>query len=406
MTRFSVKAWVVPTFCATALACAAHAAPCDSQLPGGTVPAYFNPDDAKSLAPIIFMQAASPPIDNLETNQSYANGPITDSSSQNVPVENCTTWSGRSWEFIWVNRSVQNTGANPRANPIFPAIVYQNIPPLTDPDVRIEYTTVRKADAATKAKLLYLLGANQAIWQRPLVTVGICASSPCNSSEALAWSDLSSDATAGDPRNYFKHNKSKDGNSYVLIDRIVIPQQVLSNNISTNSYGVVLDYEVQDYRTPGSARSFLTNVGNIIARYGRKSYLYTNPWDLGIVTANGFSITTINDIENSFDYVGLYALNSPTSMGCHYFPDTYASSVKFLKGVSGKLPKGYGQIVLMVDLGLCFSQDALQMYNQQTIDRFAGYYLFTDVTEGGQQPNSGANAVIYPLVYGVLPPGS
>ncbi|MGI8839823.1 MAG: hypothetical protein ACR2F8_03415 [Caulobacteraceae bacterium] len=369
------------------------------------MPAYFNPDDAKSLAPIVFMQAAPPPIDDAQTNQTYANGPITDSSSQNVSIQNCTKWSGRTWEVVWANRSVQNSAANPKANPIYPAIAYQNIPPLADPDVRTEYTTIQRADAATKAEVLYLLGASQAAWQAPLVSAGICAASPCSSSEAVAWSSLAADATQGDPQSYFKNNFSKDGQSYVLIDRMVIPQATLSTNTSTNSYGVVLDYEVQDYRTIGSAHGFLSKTGKIIADYGRKSYLYTNPWDGGELTPNGFSISTINDIESNFDYVGLYALSSFPDSSCHQFSNTYTSSINYLKGSSGTLPKGYGEIVIMVDLGLCSSQDALQMYNQQTIDHFAGYYFFADVTEGGQQPNVGANAVIYPLVYGSLPPG-
>src|SRR5450432_923959 len=88
------------------------------------VPAYFNPSDAATFAPLMFMRQAPPPIDNSQDRTTYAYGPITDSSSEIVSAQNNSSWTGgHCWPFVWANRARVAAGHTlDPANPIFPTI--------------------------------------------------------------------------------------------------------------------------------------------------------------------------------------------------------------------------------------------------------------------------------------------
>jgi hypothetical protein len=339
------------------------------------LPAFYNPGYAGFLAPVKFMRQAPPPTDDEATKLEYAHGPITDSAFLNVAVQNSSTWTGgHSWPFIWANRARVPPGDTLlTGNPIYP--------PINDPSgnpYNAEFTTVTKANAVTRAQVLYVMGAGPAVWQAPLLAAGMSAS------DAIAWSTLNAN-----PTDYFT-NVSQDGKSKVTLDKMVIPYAV-----STSAYGVLIDYEVQDHRTTSQTHDFLDQLGATIRTYGLKAYLYTNPWEDPVTQRNGFSFTRMDDIKANFDYISLYIWGS--SGQCN-FNTSYPYGVNFLKSTSGKL--NFSQVLITFDLNLCSESTAIQLYNQQKQDHFAGYNIFPDGAVEGGSIFAGPNAVIWGLLYG------
>ena len=335
------------------------------------LPAYFNPGDAAPFAPLIFMRQTAPPANDGLDKTSYAFGPITDSAAMNVTAQNRSTWTGgHNWPFVWANRAQVPPGQHLiESNPFYPAI----LDPHGNPYLT-EFTTVARADAATKAEVLYIMGAPASVWQAPLKRAGI---------GSVAWSTLNADPSA-----YFT-STSQDGNSTVMIDTMVIPTAV-----STSAYGVLIDYEVQDHRTPHQTHHFLDDLGATIRSFGLKAYLYTNPWDSASPQLSGFAFDRIDDIKANFDYISLYVWGGPHQC---IERTSYPTSVNFLKGVSGKL--NFNQIIVTVDLFYCTPSEASLIADQRAIDHFAGYNIFDHGAIVGGSTLTGSNLVIWKLFH-------
>ncbi|MDQ2762475.1 MAG: hypothetical protein M3Y22_02970, partial [Pseudomonadota bacterium] len=330
------------------------------------LPAYFNPGDAAPYQPLVFMRQAPPPKNNKQTKRTYAYGPITDSSAQDITDQNNSTWTGgKEWPFLWVSRArVPRGDTLESANPIYPPIFQR--PGF---EYRTEFTTVARADAVTKAQVLYVMGATATHWQAPLIAVGLSAS------DAISWDQLNHN-----PAAYFT-SVSQDGASKVMVDKMAIP-----TTVSTSAYGIVLDYEVQDDRTVSEAVNFLVDMGSTIRSYRLKAYLFTNPWDGQQVTNNGFALSSMDPLKANFDFISLFLLDY--NLICNV-QTAYAPSVTFLRGVSGKL--NFNQILVTVDESLCSPADAAAIHNQRSIDNFAGYRLFADGANEGGSTLTGVN---------------
>jgi|GEM_PF-4052615 len=334
------------------------------------LPAYYNPDDAEP--PLVFMRQAPPPIDNSADKMNYAYGPLTDSIAQNIAAQNNSTWTdGHMWASVWANRARVPPGYELISpNPIYPAIRNGRGNPYGT-----EFTTYARANAATKAEVLFIMGAPPSVWQAPLTAAGI---------NAVAWSTVNSD-----PDAWFTH-VSQDGSTMVMVDKMIIP-----TTVSTSAYGVRLDYEVQDDRTSAYAYPFLDDLGATIRSYGLKAYLYTNPWDSGSTQENGFSFSTMDDIKANFDYISILIWGGQNQC---VESTSYPYSVNFLKSVSGKI--NFSQILLTVDLLNCARSEVIQMYNQRAIDKFAGYVIWDDGAVEGGSTLTGSNLIIWALLHG------
>ena len=339
------------------------------------LPAFYNPGFARQVAPLMIVRQAPPPIDNFQTKLTYPFGPITDSVALNVAAQNLSSWTqGRIWPMIWANRARVPAGYTLiPGNPTYPYIYDQsgNL-------CLTEFTTPARANAVTKAQVLYVIGAPAAAWQAPLLAVGL---SP---SDAIPWATV-----AASPAAYFT-TRSQDGKSMVMLDKMVIPFAV-----SSNPFGVMLDYEVQDHRNTSDAHDFLDGLGAAIRSYGLKAYLYTNPWESASTQSNGFSFVRMDDIKANFDYISLYIWGGPYSCD---FNNSYASAVKFLKSASGML--NFSQILVTFDMKYCTEATAIQLFNQQVQDGFSGYNLFSDGAVQGSPNWFGTNEVLWALMYG------
>ncbi|MDQ2860474.1 MAG: hypothetical protein M3T55_07070 [Pseudomonadota bacterium] len=335
------------------------------------LPAYFNPADANVDAPIIFMRHSPPPADDQGNKTNYAYGPLTDSVAQNVAAQNRSTWTGgNNWAFVWANSAHVPPGDRPAAsNTLYPPILDAN-----GLYCQTEFTTVARADAATKAEVLYIMGARPSVWQAPLTAVGI---------NAIPWATVNADPDA------YCTQLSQDGNAMVMIDKMVIP-----TTVSTSANGIGIDYEVQDFRTPSETHPFLDDLGQTIRSYGLKAYLYTNPWDSPSPALNGFAFDRMDDIKANFDYINLLVWGGKNQC---IEETSYPTSVAFLKGVSGKL--NFNQIIITVDLLHCSAAEASLIADQRDIDHFVGYDIWDDGAVDGGSTLTGSNLVIYKLLH-------
>ena len=341
----------------------------------GLLPAFYSPGFARQFAPLMVVRQAPPPIDNFQTKLTYPFGPITESVSLNVAQQNLSSWTqGHIWPMVWANRARVPSGYTLiPGNPTYPYIRDQfgNL-------YLTEFTTPARANAVTTAQVLYIIGAPASVWQAPLLAVGL---SP---SDAIPWA-----TAAANPQAYFK-TLSQDGKSMVTLDKMVIPFAV-----SSDPYGVMLDYEVQDHRSTSEAHDFLDAIAATVRGYGLKIYLYTNPWESSSTQSNGFSFARMDEIKANFDYISLYIWGEQYSCD---FNNSYLPAVNFLKGVSGRLD--FSQILITFDMKLCTEATAIQLFNQRAQDGFSGYNLFADGAVEGSPNWLGTNEVLWALMYG------
>lgn len=393
------------------------------------LPAYFSPGlpptsgggcptlprPPASIPPRWFQQTTPP--EATDTCQDFAIGPITDASEQPVGAFSTSNWNGGLWPRFWAMRGPRPPAlglGDPGSNPVYP---YINTPTCADGDgppqptmiLGRDYSSVAKANAATKAEVLRALGASAALWQAPLLAQGFNPNSDFISYTALA-------ANPGQFVKYKNGCNSHDGNSYVTVDKFIVHDQAgwVYGAGSTPPTGVMIDYEVNDFRSATDGALFLTDLANSVHSMSiggvtPQIFLYTNPWLYlqlghgltGGMTANGFDFNHIDQVKAAFDFIDLYLLDS--SFNCNV-NSAFATEMSNLAGVSGVVHTG--QLVVLVDLYRCSEQNMIDIFNLNAAQNFGGYAIFPKNTIlGGQTlPLTGANLLLWRLMYGTRAP--
>ena len=190
-------------------------------------------------------QQAPPPVPGGEGG--YAFFPATAFASQSMD----RLWQARSgpyklYYFQWANRSTQGV-VNARGKLIARK---GNFQPGTDGprDQRTGFTSIEKADACTLAQTAKALGL------------------PTGRSQAFA-------REAG-VRLVSLHNDGRTGLANA-VDVCVVPPRAAP----ARAAGVLLDYEVQDGRTPDYTLTFLTRYADLVHSVGKQAILLINPLD-------------------------------------------------------------------------------------------------------------------------------
>ncbi|WP_295396260.1 hypothetical protein [uncultured Thiodictyon sp.] len=68
---------------------------------------------------------------------------------------------------------------------------------------------------------------------------------------------------------------------------------------------VVLDYEVQDNRSPADSAKFIKAISSIVKKYNKKLFLYVNPLNAGGAKTSGLTPELFGDVVDYVDYIGL-----------------------------------------------------------------------------------------------------
>lgn len=397
------------------------------------LPAYFQPGMPPSVAgggcpalprpfaviPTHWWQQTTPPEpaignDPPDTCLTFAFGPLTDASEQAVGAFSTSQWTGGLWPRIWGRRGPRPPSlgfADPGSNPVYPYIhttdCKQPSGPI-DPTMYLgdDYSSVTKANAVTEAEILRMLGATASAWQAPLIAAGFNPNTDLISYLALQ-------ANPGDFVNFNADCNSHDGKSYVTIDKFIVhdqPNWVYVNGTSTPPTGVMIDWEVNDFRSTSDGALFLAKLASeihaqTVGGVSPKAYLYTNPWVYvplkgGTVTggmaANGFDFYTIDQVKSAFNFISLYLLDN----GAHCnIKSAYNTAISNIRGVSGVVNNS--ELSVTVDLGRCNEQAMLDLFHLNEAQNFGGYAIFPNqTTMGGQElPLVGNNLLLWRLMY-------
>ncbi len=168
------------------------------------------------------------------------------------------------YAFLWVNR------IGSRGNPFF-SPYYDN-----GTLVKATFTGYREANACTRIQAGYLLGDDMGDLKSIALSRGLTL---VNRDDDLSWLV-----------------------SYgVLTDTCVLPTDRLDNS----SKGIVLDYEVQDDRSPDWASRFLIKMAEMIRSHDKSPILYTNPLDGPSRVRNGIDEDNAPEIRSHFDKVSI-----------------------------------------------------------------------------------------------------
>ncbi|HMN70382.1 MAG TPA: hypothetical protein PKA55_00790 [Rhodoblastus sp.] len=81
---------------------------------------------------------------------------------------------------------------------------------------------------------------------------------------------------------------------------------IWDKRLPQNAEGVLLDYEVQDGRTPARTRSFLLEYAKLVHSAGKKAILYTNPLDAPTQQSTGIDASNAHELMGAFDRISIF----------------------------------------------------------------------------------------------------
>lgn len=239
---------------------------------------FFTYTDMALVTPSGFrvVQAAPPPASNAAL-PAYKYFPLNSAVTQNIAGSLSSTWTGGSIAyFLWANRV--NNGHNKKPNRTNPVVTTGGT------ETWLDYSTKARGDAATRARLAFALGyaANEGDGVSGYNDICTAAGLTC-----VTWS-----AFNASPSTYGLSTRTVGGTTYqVVTDVCVLPADRLCDCVNADQE-VYVDWEVQDGHTTTETLATLTALKAACATKGVRFSLYTNPWDAGEVTYNGFKTGT------------------------------------------------------------------------------------------------------------------
>lgn len=301
---------------------------------------YFTKNDNKRLDGVkVFQNAAPPRTDDLADQSAY--WPATDFATANTKGVHESTWSGgRSWYFQWANR--RNYGEeswNRKPNPLpSPAIRMGKDSAGGDIECRLTYTSISRANAATRAQIRYVLGMSRNQSMKPWLDVPGTSTKDFVTEEALR-----ANPTAYCKKPFSWSGWQGDTNYMVMTDKVLLPGLRMTK--AYKKAGILLDYEVQDSRSPATTEAFIRSVADDVHSKGKKLFLYSNPLNAPTQKHTNLTEKNLPRILDAVDYLGV-ALWSGNREGS--IPASYDNQVRML----GKMQKGeYKKLVLVFELG-------------------------------------------------------
>lgn len=250
----------------------------------------FSAADHQELDGIRVFQQAPPPADDA-TDQSYRYWPCTDAATSQDFGR--STWTeGNTWAFVWANRCNAGTAWNKKPNPLPAPREY-----VDDLECRAVFSTHARANAATRCQVRYLLGMDQASCLAPWLEVG------GEAADALTDADF-----RGSPGDHCPSTSAWGDEAYrVMVDKVLLPAVRLTEGVNADHrLGVVLDYEVQDGRSPEVTEAFVHALAHDFTGTGKQLFLLTNPFNAPTQQHTGFTAANLPRILADVDHLGVF----------------------------------------------------------------------------------------------------
>lgn len=337
------------------LASIGAAVPASSQAP------CFTAQDSSRLPFEVIVQAP-PPRTEGEANWRYY--PATGTASADLAALGASNaHSLKKYWYLWANRCHANAGDgrescgwNQKGNVVSPRLTGAN-----GEEVRTFFSTFAAANNCTLIQAASALGTGGA--------------------------ELEKLAAAGKIRMVSKRDNplqhARDGR---LVDICLLPEAVLPPSVD-----VVLDYEVQDRRTPEQSERFLIEFAHLVKSKGRRVFLYTNPLDAPTQKYTGLTPQNMSRIGAAFDFVGV------TLWGRNKQGSLQASTQAQLQMLEGVPP---GRIYLVYELNHTSMADAQYIHNLMLSKHFGALMLWRNYAEVGGACGTEANRKISCVVFG------
>lgn len=299
-----------------------------AQAVGGLYFTKASNDPLPSLGIRVFQQAPPPASDSVDETYSY--WPVTDvSTSQNFST---STWTGgNKWSFLWANRRNYDDAWNKKPNP-FPAPTIKT----GTQECRATFTTIDRANAATQCQIRYMLGRSAADYQAPWIAVG-----------GVAGDFITDAQMRANPGNYCTTDFQNGTVTYkVTVDRVYLPApRFVDGTHPELQLGVVLDYEVQDSRTPANTLAFLQALAADLHADGRQLYIYTNPLNAPTEKYTGLDNTNLPAVLAAVDFLSIFAWSKSVEGSV---AASYAAQIALLGALSAA---AWDKLVITFELG-------------------------------------------------------
>jgi hypothetical protein len=274
-------------------------------------------------------------------------------------------WQGRAepyalYYFQWANRSTQGV-TNARGVHIDRKGNAQP-GPTGARDQRSAFTSTQKADACTLAQTAVVLGKPSAAADY-LGEAGVKPAQP------------GPDGRAGVPD---------------ATDICVLPGRAMPSEAA----GVLLDYEVQDGRTPDYTLAFLTRFTGLVHGAGKRAILMVNPLDAPSQIYTGVTEANANRIHHLFDRTTLWiwARNAENSVDA-----SLARQMQILKAGGPVDPK---RLIVNFELANTTQADAISVRRFMDSERLAGVIFWRDHAQQGGACDLPVNVKIACLALG------
>lgn len=382
-------------------------------------------------------RAANPPLNNSAlTVANYASWPCTDAVSADWGATQ-STWTGggalnnwpiNAWYSVWANRCARPNQTTLAPNPVRgPTITH----PLSKAECRANYTSIAKANAATRCLIRYWLGRSDYMdpWLR----------TPGGSARDFVFYDQLSANPAAYFTTPFKVANSRVTTTYAtMVDRPWLPSAPRTKSDPGGLYqrafmmpstprfqaapGIVLDFEVGDGRTSGTGASAGDPEGslNLIkaiyadlratadshgqAQTPAQLVLFTDPLNGPSMSHSGLDASNLYTICQSYadlTSIQLFAGNPEGSI-----PRSYADQIAVLQAgatrAGGTIP--FAKLFLTIDVAGVSASDAQFAYGLLKAGAAAGGATAPKAVwfwnDGADSCSSGASAKIAAVLQG------
>jgi hypothetical protein len=307
---------------------------------------FFQQNHNNQLDGIRVFQQAPPPRDGSSRIVSrHKYWPATDFATANMNGITDSTWNGgNKWFFAWSNRTNFGTAWNKKPNPPTPPAVVVN-----GKDCRTTFSTVERANAATRVQIRFALGMSRASYMAPWLALP-----GTSENDFIADTDYRA--------NYSRHCKtpfSWKGIDYIVMtDKVLLPPTSMTDSVQHK--GIVLDYEVQDSRSPAVTEVFIKSIAADCHRMNKKLVLLTNPLNSPAQPQTGLNAENIPRLFDVVDHmtVFLWSGNREGSI-----PASYDNQLKLLGTLS---QQDYKKLILFFELGVpgTTQEDARWVYKK------------------------------------------
>lgn len=306
----------------------------------------------------------------------YRGWPATAIASQNIESFAASDWPGTKYAFIWANRSLG--GFQEKANPPWPRLIVKG------GECRPVYTSIAKADAATRIRIRYLLDMDYS---------SIAQAAGFNSGNIMPWSAVSAQSS--------KLCAQTRGSYLTTTDIVWLPPVRLPKS-NPKQFGIMLDYEVHDDRTPAQAEQIISDVAADVHAAGHPFALYTNPLNGSSMQHSGLGPANMARILQHVDLMNILI------WGHNIEGDprkSYEDQLDVIRGPQHANSVPTAKLMLMFEVGgkdnvRLTVQDAKTMRQLIDRDHISTVYLWRHAAQAGGSCTSPENEAISALLFG------